>query len=113
MEHADAVTAASSRNSTLPQYIMYIYLTHDQISVYYTFKHLFLFIKTNEVIDNNGEVNDFSHWLPGWPRNQSNFDRITWLVMRDPNMTYHGMLNSHPMTVSYPLCQKSARHNGK
>lgn len=65
--------------------------------------------ETNEVIHNNGEMSNFTHWLPGWPRNQNNFDRITWLVMRDPNMTYHGMLNSHPMTVSYPLCQKNVQ----
>lgn len=64
--------------------------------------------ETDDVLDGNGELIEFSHWLPGWPRDQNRFNQITWLVMRDPNMTYHGMLNSHPMTVSYPLCERTA-----
>ena len=72
-------------------------------------------MKTNNVIDGDGEVVNFSNWLPGWPRNlnSSSDDRMTWLVLRDPNITYHGMLNSHPMTISYPLCMKPNRVQGK
>jgi len=66
--------------------------------------------ETNNVIDGEGEVINFSNWLPGWPRNLNSSDnRMTWLVLRDPNITYHGMLNSHPMTISYPLCRKPNR----
>jgi len=61
-----------------------------------------------ELIDANGQMINFTNWLPGWPRDPtSGYDRVTWLVMSNPNITYHGMLNSVPMTMSYPLCKRT------
>lgn len=62
-----------------------------------------------DIIDPDGQMVNYTNWLPGWPRDPDTDNRhqMTWLVLSNPNITYHGMLNSVPMTMSYPLCTRA------